>query len=149
VHPEGSGGAGASAALALLDDRSVSPASRRLASASTALGTRPIVLSPRAAKERAMEQTEVHGHIIPFRTLAKVWVALILLTAILVITSRLFHQALSVWAMLIVTPIKAGLVFFFFMHLKYEGTFLKSLVFMTLGLLTMVIGLLFFDILYR
>jgi cytochrome c oxidase subunit 4 len=96
-----------------------------------------------------MEQTETHGHIIPYRTLVGVWLLLILLTAILVTVSRLFHEALSVAAMLTLTPIKAGLVFFFFMHLKYEKTFLKALVFLTLGLLTMVIGLLFFDILYR
>ena len=51
--------------------------------------------------------------------------------------------------MLVLTPIKAGLVFFFFMHLKYERPFLKGLVFLTLGLLTMVIGLLFLDILHR
>jgi cytochrome c oxidase subunit 4 len=96
-----------------------------------------------------MEQTETHGHIIPYRTLVRVWLLLILLTAVLVSVSRLFHETLSVTAMLILTPIKAGLVFFFFMHLKYEKTFLKALVFMTLGLLVLVIGLLFFDILYR
>ncbi len=96
-----------------------------------------------------MEQTEIHGHIIPYRTLIRVWLLLIVLTAILVTASRLFHEALSVAAMLVLTPIKAGLVFFFFMHLKYEKPFLKALVFMTLGLLTMVIGLLFFDVLYR
>jgi cytochrome c oxidase subunit IV len=96
-----------------------------------------------------MEQTEVHGHIIPYRTLIGIWLLLILLTAILVSVCRLFHEALSVPAMLILTPIKAGLVFFFFMHLKYEKTFLRALVFLTLGLLTLVIGLLFFDILNR
>jgi len=41
---------GASAVLALLDDVPASPASRRLASAPAALGTQPIVLSPRAVK---------------------------------------------------------------------------------------------------
>ena len=51
--------------------------------------------------------------------------------------------------MLILTPLKAGLVFFYFMHLKYEKPFLKALVFLVLGLLILVIGLLFFDILYR
>ena len=96
-----------------------------------------------------MEQTEVHGHIIPYQTLVRVWIALLVLTAILVAASKLFNGVLSVWAMLILTPIKAGLVFFYFMHLKYESTFLKFLVFLTLGLLTMLIGLLFFDILYR
>lgn len=96
-----------------------------------------------------MESTEAHGHIIPCRTLVRVWLLLLLLTAILVFASRLYHQALSVWAMLIVTPVKAGLVLFYFMHLKYERPFLKALVFLTLGLLIMVIGLLFFDISYR
>ncbi len=53
MRPWGSGGAGASAALALLDDVPASPASHRLASAPAALGTRPIVLSPRAASYEA------------------------------------------------------------------------------------------------
>ena len=38
------GGAGASAALALLDDGTASPASRRLASAPAAPGTRPLLI---------------------------------------------------------------------------------------------------------
>jgi len=96
-----------------------------------------------------MELTGAHGHIIPYRTFVRVWLLLLLLTAVLVLTSKLFHQALSVPAMLILTPIKAGLVFFYFMHLKYERPFLKALVFLTLGLLVMVIGLLFSDLFYR
>ena len=96
-----------------------------------------------------MEQAEAHAHIIPYGTFVRVWLLLLLLTAILVLTSKIFHQLLSVPAMLILTPIKAGLVFFYFMHLKYEKPFLKALVFMTLGLLVMVIGLLFSDLFYR
>ena len=96
-----------------------------------------------------MEYSEVHTHVVPSRTFVRVWILLLFLTAVLVITSRLWHEALSVWAMLIITPVKAGLVLFFFMHLKYERPYLRALVFLTLGLLTMVIGLLFFDILYR
>jgi cytochrome c oxidase subunit IV len=92
---------------------------------------------------------EVHHHVIPCQTYVRVWLILLVLTAILVVTSKVFHELLSVWAMLIITPVKAGLVFFFFMHLKYEKPFLRALVFMTLGLLVMVIGILFFDILYR
>ncbi len=96
-----------------------------------------------------IEQIEVHGHIVPYRIFVRVWLVLLLLTAILVLTSKLYHQALSVPAMLTLTPIKAGLVFFYFMHLKYERPFLKFLVFLTLGLLVMVIGLLFSDLFYR
>ena len=44
LRPKGSGGAWASASLALLDDAPTSPASRRLASAHAALGTRHILI---------------------------------------------------------------------------------------------------------
>ncbi len=87
-------------------------------------------------------------HVIPYRTYLFVWLALLALTTTLVLVSELF-ETLAVWAMLVLTPIKAGLVFFFFMHLKYERTALKALVFMTLGLLVMVIALFFLDISYR
>lgn len=96
-----------------------------------------------------MGTPDAQGHIIPYRTLVMVWGALILLTAALVAASELYHETLSVTAMLVITPIKAGLVFFYFMHLKYEKTYIKALVFMTLGLLVLVIGLLFFDVLNR
>jgi len=95
-----------------------------------------------------MKPAATTAHIIPYRTYVLVWALLVLLTAALVLASRV-SQAMAVGAMLVLTPIKAGLVFFFFMHLKYERPFLKGLVFMTLGLLTMVIGLLFLDILHR
>ena len=35
--------------------------------------------------------------------------------------------------MLTLTPLKAGLVFFYFMHLRYEKPFLKALVVVTLS----------------
>ena len=92
---------------------------------------------------------DTYGYIVPYRTFIRVWLLLLALTAVLVATSMMFHQALSVWAMLILTPIKAGLVFFYFMHLKYEKPYLRALVFLTLGLLILLIGLLFFDILNR
>ena len=96
-----------------------------------------------------METAETHGHMVPYRTLVRVWLTLLVITALLVIFSRLSRGGSAIWAMLVLTPIKAGLVFFFFMHLKYEKPYLKALVFLTLGLLTMVIGILFFDILQR
>ena len=106
-------------------------------------------LRPKSEMGNVMAHAEVQGHAVPPRVFVRVWVLLLLLTAALVLMSRFFHQALSVWAMLVLTPIKAGLVLFFFMHLKYEKPYLRALVFMTLGLLTLVIGLLFFDILFR
>jgi cytochrome c oxidase subunit IV len=92
-----------------------------------------------------MERAEEHGHITPYRTLVKIWLLLLVLTAILVYVSTAFHEILSVPAMLTITPVKACLVFFYFMHLKYEGPFLKSLVVLVLVLLIIFIGLTFAD----
>ncbi len=96
-----------------------------------------------------MEHADEHGHIVPYLTFVRVWLLLLFLTAVLVFVSTVFHEVLSVPAMLTVTPLKAGLVFFYFMHLKYEKPFLKTLVFMVLGVLTLFIGLTFLDLSYR
>lgn len=92
-----------------------------------------------------MEHSEEHGHITPYRTLVSVWLLLLLLTAILVFVSTAYQDILAVPAMLTITPLKAGLVFFYFMHLKHEKPFLKSLVVVVLVLLIVFIGLTFTD----
>lgn len=96
-----------------------------------------------------MEEVEERGHVVPYPTLIKVWLVLLFLTALLVFVSTAFHDALSVPALLTLTPLKAGLVFFYFMHLKYERPFLKTLVLMVLLILIMLIGLTFTDIANR
>jgi cytochrome c oxidase subunit IV len=96
-----------------------------------------------------MEQVEEHGHVIPYRTLVRVWLFLLFLTAVLVFVCTAFHEVLAVWAMLTLTPLKAGLVFFYFMHLKYEKPFLKAMVLVTLALLIVFIGLTFVDVSLR
>jgi cytochrome c oxidase subunit IV len=96
-----------------------------------------------------MEHAEEHGHISPYRVLVKVWLLLLFLTALLVFVSTVFHEALSVPALLTITPLKAGLVFFYFMHLKYEKPFFRGLVFLVLVLLIIFIGLTFADLSYR
>jgi len=93
-----------------------------------------------------METAEAKGHIVPYHTFVGVWVVLLLLTAVLVFVSTKYHEALSVPAMLTITPCKAGLVFYYFMHLKYEKPYLKGLVFIALALLTLFIAMIFLDI---
>ncbi len=93
-----------------------------------------------------MEHAEEHGHVIPYATLIRVWLLLLFLTAVLVFVSTVYHEALSVPALLTLTPLKAGLVFFYFMHLKYERPFLKALVLMVLAVLILFIGLTFSDL---
>jgi cytochrome c oxidase subunit 4 len=88
------------------------------------------------------------GHTIGYPTLLKVWGALVALTAALVAASRV-SAAAAVWAMLVITPLKAALVLYFFMHLKYEKILLKTMVFVALSTLVVFIGMLFLDISFR
>jgi cytochrome c oxidase subunit IV len=96
-----------------------------------------------------VEHAEPHAHIVPYGTFIRVWLLLLVLTTVLVFATRVYHETMSVYAMLIITPLKAGLVFFYFMHLKYEKPFLKALVLMTLAWLVLFIGFLFLDLSYR
>jgi len=89
------------------------------------------------------------GPVIEDRTFVGVWIVLLFLTLLLVVSGKLFHEALSVPALLTITPLKAGLVFYYFMHLKHEGPLLRTMVFVTLATLVVFIGLLFVDISYR
>ena len=95
------------------------------------------------------EHSQEHGHVVPYQTFILVWGVLMGLTVLLVFVSRVNHELFSVPAMLTVTPLKAGLVFYFFMHLKYERPLLKVMVFVTLATLVVFIGLLFLDISFR
>ncbi len=96
-----------------------------------------------------MEHAQPHPHIVPYGTFVRVWLLLLALTAILVFTAKVYHESMSVYAMLVITPLKAGLVFFYFMHLKYEKPFLKGLVLITLASLILFIGFIFLDLSYR
>ncbi len=96
-----------------------------------------------------MEHSEPHVHIVPYGTFVRVWLLLLALTAVLVFTTKAYHELLSVPAMLTITPLKAGLVFFYFMHLKYEKPFLKIMVLATLSSLILFIGIIFLDINFR
>jgi cytochrome c oxidase subunit IV len=83
-----------------------------------------------------------------YRTFVLVWVTLLLLTAALVGLSHL-GQSYAVLGLLTITPLKAALVFYFFMHLKYESTLFKGVLFVTLATLLIFFALLFADVAFR
>jgi len=90
-----------------------------------------------------------HGHIIGYGTFIKVWAALVVLTFALVGLSATHNETLILFGLLVITPTKASLVFYYFMHLKYENAALKYMVVATLGVLVIFLFLTFTDYLYR
>jgi cytochrome c oxidase subunit IV len=97
-----------------------------------------------------MKKGYPEDHIVSVGTFTAVWLALLLLLAATIAVSR--FRLLAQWSVLgslTIASVKAGLVLAFFMHLKYEGIFLKSLLALALFALTVLIGLTFVDVWYR
>jgi len=88
-------------------------------------------------------------HVVSYGTYVRVWMALVVLTGLLVVAGRLYHESLSVPALLTITPLKAGLVLYFFMHLRYERPYIRGMVFVALGTLTVFLSVLFLDLSFR
>ena len=91
---------------------------------------------------------DIHAEHPGYGTFIKVWVALLILTGCLVGVSHL-GQTAAVWGLLTFTPLKAALVFYFFMHLRYEGALLKGVLLITLGTLLIFFVLLFADVAFQ
>jgi cytochrome c oxidase subunit 4 len=97
-----------------------------------------------------MREKYAEGHVVPTRTYTAVWLALlILLIATLAVAKLRLLAQFSVLGSLLIASAKAGLVLAFFMHLKYEGRFLKGMLTVALLALTLLIGLTFVDVWLR
>ena len=85
-----------------------------------------------------------------YATYAVVWLALVaLLGATIAVAKMHLLVRYSVLAPLAIASAKAGLVLIYFMHLRYEGWFLKSMLLVTVATLTAFIALTFVDVWYR
>jgi len=93
--------------------------------------------------------TEEKHHIVPSRVFVAVWIALLALTAVTVTVAGMHLGRLSILTALAIASVKAGLVLWFFMHLKYEDRLFKVLLLVPIVTLAVIIGLTFFDVLYR
>jgi cytochrome c oxidase subunit IV len=80
-----------------------------------------------------------------YGTFVRVWIALVLLTGVLVLLSQLGPKT-AVWGLLTVSPLKAALVFYYFMHLKYEGPLIKAVMLIALVTLLIFLTLMFSDV---
>jgi cytochrome c oxidase subunit 4 len=103
-----------------------------------------------ATAETTVSPDNAHAeHVVGYATFIKVWIALVLLTGGLVGLSALGSPNLALLGLLVITPTKASLVFFYFMHLKYESTALKYMVAVAIAVLIIFIGLTFADYIFR
>lgn len=84
-----------------------------------------------------------------YRFLALVWAGLMALTALTIGAAKVDLGFLNVALALGIASAKAGLVIFFFMHLKYENRLIKAMVLTAFVILAIAIALTFVDVGYR
>jgi cytochrome c oxidase subunit IV len=89
------------------------------------------------------------SHVVRTRTFLFVWIALLCLTALTIKAAEMQMGEWSMVANIAIASAKASLVLWFFMHLKYEKRLFKLLLFIPILTISVIIGLTFFDILYR
>ena len=77
------------------------------------------------------------------------WFALVFLTAITVTAAGLHLGRTSVLVALVIASVKASIVVYLFMHMKYEDRGLRLLIVIMLAFLAIMLGLTFTDILFR
>jgi cytochrome c oxidase subunit 4 len=92
---------------------------------------------------------EEQKHSVRTKTYIAVWLTLLALTALTIKAAGLQLGGFGMLANLLIASSKAGLVLWFFMHLKYETRLLKVMLLIPIATLTVIIGLTFFDIWYR
>ena len=79
---------------------------------------------------------------VPALTFAAVWAALVALTGALVAANHYAPGNPGIVATMVITPTKASLVLWFFMHLKGEGWAIRYMVLAALLTISVFIGLL-------
>lgn len=86
---------------------------------------------------------------VPYRTFILIWAALLVLTVVTVVVSRIQLGALNIWVALSIASFKSSLVVFIFMHLRQESRLFKLGIVTLLIIVATFIGLTFTDVLYR
>jgi cytochrome c oxidase subunit 4 len=77
------------------------------------------------------------------------WFSLLVLTAITVTAAGMHFGSMSVVVALFIALIKASIVLWLFMHLKYEDTLFHRLIWVVIFAMVVFIGLTFTDTLFR
>ena len=91
-----------------------------------------------------------HEHApLSYRFLLLIWAGLMFLTVTTVAVARIDLGFMNIIVAMGVASLKAALVIFFFMHLKYENWIIKGMVLTAFIILAIAIGLTFADVGYR
>ncbi len=85
----------------------------------------------------------------PVSTYMLIWLGLMMLTAVTVVFSILQLGQFSVVAAITIATVKAGLVIWYFMHIKYEDVAFKVMLALAVVTLTAILLITFLDVSFR
>ena len=100
-------------------------------------------------QQQQMQDNHEGQHMLSFKTLFTILVFLLMLTLLTIGISMIDLGKLNVWAALLIASIKASLVILFFMHMKFESMAIKISFVSTICFVAILIGFIFWDIVYR
>jgi cytochrome c oxidase subunit 4 len=96
-----------------------------------------------------MNQKEPSVHTVSYTANIIIWAALVILTGLTVLVAGADFSRFGILVNILIASIKASLIVYIYMHLKYESLLFKLMLFMVVATLTAIIILTFMDILYR
>lgn len=96
-----------------------------------------------------MNEKEDNLYTTSYRTLIFTWLSLLCLTGLTVWIAGVDVGRYGVAVNILIASLKAGLVLFVFMRLKYESLFFRLILLLIVVTLTAIMALTFLDVLYR
>jgi cytochrome c oxidase subunit 4 len=96
-----------------------------------------------------MENNNEEHKLIDYGTYVMIWLALLMLTGLTITVAGLNLKNFAIVVAIFIAGFKSMLVLNYFMHLKYESSLFKNMVFLAIFTLVIIIGLTFTDISFR
>ncbi len=96
-----------------------------------------------------MEENKPAHSAAGYRTYIVTWSILLMLAFLTIAVTRFHIGAVSILAALLIATVKAALILYFFMHLRYEGRFFKLAFLLPIIVFMFFLGFTFLDVLYR
>jgi cytochrome c oxidase subunit IV len=87
--------------------------------------------------------------ILSYRLLITVLALLLMLTVLTIRVSMIDLGKFNVWAALLIASVKSSLIVLFFMHMKFETPVVKVAFISTICFVAILIGFIFWDVVYR
>jgi cytochrome c oxidase subunit 4 len=96
-----------------------------------------------------LEQSSLKNGAAVYKTYFYTWLALLVLAALTIAVTQFHMGGISILIALFIASVKAALILYYFMRLRYEDWFFKLAFLLPVIVFMFFIGFTFLDVLYR